>query len=95
MRLQCRRISCITDEVTIETHRAITYMSSVLGGCIRITPGVTGYESFSIADMLKRPKMGDWYACAGTKGMWDTLIVPKEEMEKLVDILELLPLEYK
>ena len=49
----------------------------------RLINGVTGYESFYIYDkytqldgMLKH----GWYACAGTKGKYDKLFIPAEDM---------------
>ena len=41
--------------------------------------GVTGYESISLDDLLTVDK--GWYACAGTKGRWDTLYIPQKWIE--------------
>ncbi len=45
--------------------------------------GVTGFESFRVADTEELAETG-WCACAGTKGRWDNLEIPAEEMRKLV-----------
>lgn len=44
--------------------------------------GVTGYESFTIDEYLDLDMCFSkgWYACAGTKGRWDSLFIPAEEM---------------
>lgn len=44
-----------------------------------IIGGSTGYESISHEDM-KKCKEG-WCACAGTKGRWDHLFVPQDQLE--------------
>ena len=50
----------------------------------RLINGVTGYESFYIHD--KYTRLGDmlehgWTACAGTKGKYDRLYIPAEDMK--------------
>ena len=38
--------------------------------------GVTGYESISVSGLQKVED--GWYACAGTKGRWDTLYIEQK-----------------
>ncbi len=48
--------------------------------------GVTGYESFYIDTDLRNVKRmceKGWRACVGTKGSWDELFIPPEEMKKV------------
>lgn len=93
MKLKCERTKLNSGETTIEYHRAIIqHSNSGVGWCIYLKPGVTGYESFLMSDWFYRiDKEEGWCACAGTPDSWDKLVVPKEEMERLRDILELLP----
>lgn len=58
---------------------------------VHLRPGVTGYESASVEDLLKDNKLSNWPACAGTPGSWDRLVVPEVELERLKDILRLIP----
>ncbi len=56
-----------------------------------IFPGVTGYESFeltkeSVEDVCK---IG-WVACKGTKGSWDRLVIPAEELRQVLRQLNLI-----
>jgi hypothetical protein len=47
--------------------------------------GVTGYESFYIDseyNHLENVCDNGWTACAGTKGVWDKLFIPGDEMRK-------------
>ena len=47
--------------------------------------GVTGYESFYISseyNHLENVCDNGWTACSGTKGVWDKLFIPAEEMKK-------------
>lgn len=90
MRLHCKRINCVSGEEKWEWHDAVIKHSSV-GWCIYLTPGVTGHESFIIHNFLRASREKSWTACAGTSGRWDTLVVPTEEVNRLVDVLELLP----
>ena len=46
---------------------------------IVVEGGVTGWESI----MVNKVTGKDWHACTGTKGRWDTLYIPAEEMMKL------------
>ena len=66
--------------------------------------GPTGYESFTTKPLgipgLERFEhtkeemiTHSWVACMGTKGSWDKLVIPKEEMAKIVwdDPAEVVP----
>ncbi len=45
--------------------------------------GPTGYESFYIDESVIECNIRfGWLACAGTKGKWDKLFIPAEEMRK-------------
>jgi hypothetical protein len=47
--------------------------------------GVTGYESFYIDseyNHIENVSDNGWTACAGTKGVWDKLFIPAEEMKE-------------
>ncbi len=44
--------------------------------------GVTGYESVRCDKIIDRDK--GWWACAGTKGRWDSLFVPLESLRIIV-----------
>lgn len=43
--------------------------------------GETGFESFSIHPNHEL-RVNDWYACVGRRSEYDTVLVPKEEMER-------------
>ncbi len=88
--------NCITEEVTtVELeYEIIEQFGENPEGIInknerrlfRLINGVTGYESFYIDSDLnnvKRMCEKGWCACAGTKGSWDKLVVPAEEMLKV------------
>lgn len=48
--------------------------------------GVTGWESFYIdhwTTNLSAIQKSGWLACGGTKGRYDRLFVPAEEMQKI------------
>lgn len=92
MRLSCVRIDCVTGTARNEFHKAKLKHSEIVGWSVQLDPGVTGYESFMVSDMLKRDDDGSWTACAGTPGSWDKLIVGGSEMERLRDVLRLLPI---
>ena len=51
----------------------------------QLVGGPTGYESFYIDNdytSLEAMCEGGWLACAGTKGRYDRLSIPAEEMSK-------------
>ncbi|NMG15756.1 hypothetical protein [Aromatoleum bremense] len=43
--------------------------------------GETGFESFSLTPRQK-VTLHDWCACMGRRGEYDTVTVPKDEMER-------------
>lgn len=51
--------------------------------------GVTGYESFYVKDYHDPEHKRGWTACAGTKGRWDKLFIPPEEMKKVFEYFEI------
>ncbi len=89
MRLSCIRTNCTTNIETVETHLATVEIGFDSRLWVKLKPGVTGYESASVDNLLNEPGQG-WCACAGTKGSWDKLVVPKQELERLDDVLRLL-----
>lgn len=93
MKLNCIQTDCCSgvEKNSVQTAR-LKY-----GPCnewwVHIEPGVTGYESASVNDLLsydRRCILAGWYCCAGTKGSWDSLLVPNAEFERLRDYLRLL-----
>lgn len=94
MRLQCKRTHHTTKTEKIETHKATLHHTKNLGWSIKLTPGVTGYESLMVHDIMRNDEFNDkpWCACAGTDGTWDKLEISAEEMARLRDILRLLPI---
>jgi len=50
-----------------------------------IEGAVTGYESASVDDIINRGRGNGWLACAGTQRLWDRLLIPPEEMEKVIE----------
>lgn len=92
MRLHCIRTNSVTGKETYEWHKArLRHCSMGVGWAVYLEPGVTGNESICLKDLYYRHQVTDWPACAGTPNSWDKLVVPKAEMERLIDILELLP----
>ena len=51
----------------------------------RTKGGVTGFESLSVKNMCAGK--GGWWACAGTKGRWDSLYVPADQIELIRNTL--------
>lgn len=46
--------------------------------------GVTGHESLMFELFAHRDRCDGWWACAGTKGSYDKLFVPKERIKEVV-----------
>lgn len=58
------------------------------GKIFRLIGGPTGYESFYInSDRLERICDNGWTACVGTRGVYDKLFIPGEEMRKAIDVI--------
>lgn len=96
MKLKCIRTNCHTGKETEEIHTAAVRIGSGYEAWVYLYPGVTGYESCSVKDLLRERRdkddsadAGSWHACFGTPESWDKLVVPKEEMERLKDSLRL------
>lgn len=92
-KVKCIRTDCNTgEEKEVEMDFVIEpytdkYRPSEDLQTLRISPGVTGYESFIIDSDLKNfKKMAErgWAPCIGTKGTYDKLIIDAEEMSKLL-----------
>lgn len=94
MRLNCIRTNSHTDQETTEVHTATVHWSDGLKEwVVKISPGVTGYESALVRDLLREDrKFPDWCCCGGTKGSCDKLVIPKSEFERLLDVLRLIPI---
>lgn len=92
MKLLCERINCSTEAKTIEHHTAtLHYHASIKSWWIKLSPGVTGYESAPVEGLLaENRRWRHWSACAGTPGAWDSLVVPEAELDRLLDMLRLL-----
>ena len=69
----------------IRTHNGLRYF--------QLLNGVTGYESFYIDDFdgkvkentLYLMRKNGWRANMGTKGVWNELMIPAEEMVKALE----------
>lgn len=92
MKLSCVRIDSTSGHKKTEIHMAEVRKSSNGELWIHLVPGVTGYESASVKNLLKRDeKFSGWSACAGTPNSWDCLYVPQNELDRLTDFLRLIP----
>jgi hypothetical protein len=80
------RTSCLNGKKeNVLVHLEKYYSKSLESWWIKIVEGnVTGYESFEFKNLDRLCERG-WMACMGTKGMWDKLFIPAEEMQKLKD----------
>jgi len=67
---------------TREVHLKWEVLDRPNGYALFIRGGVTGFESFYMHSYLGLFEM-DWWACAGTTGRWDSLVIPKAEMIKI------------
>lgn len=88
------RTDCVTGEdKEVELEYEITQEDGY--ETLQLFGGPTGYESFTTRQLdlpglerfnyTKEEIMTHaWVACAGTKGSWDKLVIPKEEMAKIV-----------
>ena len=83
------RTSCIngkSEEVDV-TFQCKKYKDGPLAGEIWlqvVEGGVTGYESAELIRMRNRPAGKPWFACAGTKGSWDSLEIPESSLVELL-----------
>ena len=74
------RTHCTTEVVTnVKLHITCKWLDSLHSKWIFVNNGVTGYESMKTTDVLECYEKG-WYACAGTKGRWDKLFIPADQM---------------
>lgn len=102
MRLLCERRRYDSDHnlrnVTFEEHvaRLVYHEGNLNSWWVELKPGVTGYESVAVSDLLRShderysaiPK--GWFANSGTAGSYDELYVLPEGMERLKDYLRLI-----
>ena len=93
MIIKCKRTRCWGNKDTFdEEHKAYLKRGNDRWW-VYLDPGVTGYESIDTESLIKcRDRKGHWPACVGTDEKWDRLVVPNEEINRLVDIVELLPI---
>lgn len=92
MKLNCIRKNCSTGIETTEVHVATVKRAKFDNQLwLYLSPGVTGYESAPVEGLLE-DRYKQWYACAGTPNRYDELLVPEAELERLKDILRLIPL---
>jgi len=86
-RTSCTSTDGIAEDVTLTCR--LEFIKSLDEWYAKIVDGggVTGYESISAEDLQKHGGVSgkDWYACVGTPGKWDTLVVPCDEMLLLRD----------
>jgi hypothetical protein len=98
VRLKCERRRYDTEHIlrniTFEEHLAtLEWHEGYLNSWwVQLKPGVTGFESVSVANLLRDPagrSLIGWFACAGAAGSYDELYVLPEEVERLKDFLRL------
>ena len=84
MILKAIRTNCRTGvETIVKVTLEKEYHESLDSWWWQITKGgVTGYESIKINDT---DDDRGWWACAGTKGRWDSLHISSDEMKKLTE----------
>lgn len=96
MRLQCQRRYYDKDnilrEIEEQTHTAsLKFHLSLNSWWVQLSPGVTGYESVSVNDLLHSREYGKgWFAIAGTSGKYPELYVLPDSMDRLRDYLALM-----
>ncbi len=83
IKINAIRTDCLTGETKDVVLDVIKEFHKELDSWwIKIVNGVTGYESCQV-DTLESTVKGGWFACAGTKGRWDSLFIPENEMKKI------------
>ena len=87
MIVKARRIDCMTTQSkTVNLEVEVKYSETLKAYWVYITKGgVTGFESLSVKNMCAGK--GGWWACAGTKGRWDSLYVPADQIELIRNTL--------
>jgi hypothetical protein len=71
-------------EVSFNMYPDETYTNLKGVWCEISEGGVTGYEGCEVAK-LDVDSGRQWYACMGTEGKWDELLVPTESVDKIVE----------
>lgn len=90
--LQATRIDCHTEEAR---EVALTWFLQVSDAAspneemwLHLQGGVTGYESVRLDEYnIRLLRANQWNACAGTRGRWDQLTVPMEELNRVLDAI--------
>jgi hypothetical protein len=85
-------IDCNTNESTV-VNLEYEIISIDNLRVFKLINGVTGYEDFYIdnydgkvrLNTINRMRKSGWRACVGTRGVWNELIIPGEEMTKALD----------
>jgi len=89
MRLNCIRTAYDGKQWTeVHTVKVEYHGDNLNSWWIKLSPGVTGYESAPVESILKDDKRG-WNANAGSQN-YDRLWVPEAEMDRLRDMLRLI-----
>ena len=94
------RTNCMTDVKTdVTCHCVIVWHEELESYWVKITKGgVTGFESCEVNRIKndgiddgidKGTRFGNWCACAGTPGSWDTLYIPEESMKEIIKWINL------
>ena len=79
--ITARRTCCSTDVETEEQQPYILEMHPGTGQMtFRLLEGATGWEAWSVDDLVSRSCRDWWAACCGTPGRWDRLMVNGAEI---------------
>lgn len=81
-----RTDSCSGKETTVQ----LTYYVRLASNrwYLKLKGGPTGYESISMEDLRECVnKKSSWTACDGAPYVWDRLVIPKEELAALLEIV--------
>lgn len=66
MRLNCERTNCSTNKITQEIHFATVETGFDGFLWVKLSPGITGYESASVKDLIKGHTKSVWFIWTGT-----------------------------
>nr|BDD48343.1 hypothetical protein 18 [Candidatus Omnitrophota bacterium] len=92
-KVKALRVDCITGKSSYVSCELEDYDHEMLGKCVHLHGGPTGYEGFVLKDSrsLDHRFRGGWWACMGTHGKWDSLFVEKEDLLKGLKELGITP----
>jgi len=82
--IECRLFCCLTGEIKEQNRCHYIIENSSDRPVFKILDGPTGYESYSVEDLLNDSCRGWFSACAGTKGRWDRLDVNGQEILEII-----------